>query len=376
MPHLYLDRRKNPPIWRYQIWESNGRRKSCTGTTSKRETMDAAIRRQMFEHEIRDGVREAPKQTFKRKSFEETIDEYFAWGESQGGRGGRPWAHHHARCRRSRLGWWKAKLNVKVLGELHGLLPRAEKRLRELQLAGRSGKTLAHYAESLVAFCKWCVSRQYLPSDPLVGLSRFDLTPRTTRRLMSADEMERLLISVSPDRRLVYESALSSGLRVGELESLKVKHLDKENSGFILDAAWTKNRKPGHQPLPVWLVTKLAASAEGKDPDELLLKVPGNASQSFEADLKRAGIPKWAPGGKLDFHAMRVAYITYVIESGADIKTAQTLARHSNPQLTLGIYARTRPERLRSVAELVGIMVKGSSHTHADEVSNKTERAS
>lgn len=112
--------------------------------------------------------------------------------------------------------------------------------------------------------------------------------------------------------------------------------------------------------------------------DALLLKVPGNASQSFEADLRRAGIPKWAPGGKLDLHAMRVAYITYVIEAGADIKTAQTLARHSSPHLTLSIYARTRPERLRSVAELVGNVVQGSikSTPTADENGSQVARVS
>jgi len=42
----------------------------------------------------------------------------------------------------------------------------------------------------------------------------------------------------------------------------------------------------------------------------------------------------------VDFHALRVAYTIHVIESGADIKTAQTLARHCSPQLTLSIYAQ------------------------------------
>ena len=40
MPHLYPDKRKNPPVWRFQIWDARGKRKSFTGTTSKRETLE------------------------------------------------------------------------------------------------------------------------------------------------------------------------------------------------------------------------------------------------------------------------------------------------------------------------------------------------
>ena len=46
----------------------------------------------------------------------------------------------------------------------------------------------------------------------------------------------------------------------------------------------------------------------------------------------RAGIPKDAIGGKLDFHAVRLAYINLIIEAGATVKEAQTLARHATPR--------------------------------------------
>lgn len=78
----------------------------------------------------------------------------------------------------------------------------------------------------------------------------------------------------------------------------------------------------------------------------------------FDNDLARAGIPKLNDYGKLDFHALRVAYTTLVFESGATVKEAQTLARHSTPDLTMNIYARTRDERLIAVAEKVGEKLK------------------
>ena len=43
-----------------------------------------------------------------------------------------------------------------------------------------------------------------------------------------------------------------------------------------------------------------------------------------------------------DFHALRNCYISDVIRTGADLKQSMTLARHSDPRLTAGRYARTR----------------------------------
>ena len=62
---------------------------------------------------------------------------------------------------------------------------------------------------------------------------------------MTAEEIHRLLRACAPERRLLYEVALCSGLRAGELRALTVAHLDTVRGGVRLDAEWTKNRKPG-----------------------------------------------------------------------------------------------------------------------------------
>jgi len=43
-----------------------------------------------------------------------------------------------------------------------------------------------------------------------------------------------------------------------------------------------------------------------------------------------------------DFHALRHTYISRLVASGANIKVAQELARHSTPTLTLGRYAHVQ----------------------------------
>jgi len=57
-------------------------------------------------------------------------------------------------------------------------------------------------------------------------------------------------------------------------------------------------------------------------------------------DLMAAGIDPETDSGVIDFHALRGTYISHLVSSGASVKTCQTLARHSSPVLTIGIYAK------------------------------------
>ena len=119
---------------------------------------------------------------------------------------------------------------------------------------------------------------------------------------------------------------------------------------------------------PIALAQRLKSSAESGDaarlyrkyrrrdskratPSNPLLYVPSALSSNLDRDLKATGIPKKAPGGKLDFHAIRLAYINLVLESEVSPKEAQALARHSTPDLTFNVYARTRAHRLSEAVE-------------------------
>ena len=184
-----------------------------------------------------------------------------------------------------------------------------------------AGKSLQNYADGLTSFCEWLVERRLLREDPLRGLAPFDTTPKSQRRAMTADEVQRFLNAIEESgsawarrRRLGYELALASGLRKGELQALKVMDIDQERCGVHLHAEWTKNRKAGFQPLPAFLVARLAENAKGKGPDDALVLVARESAVALRRDLKRAGIPSVTPEGKLDFHALRVAYTTFVLE--------------------------------------------------------------
>jgi len=383
----------------YQAWfvDYTGKKKYFT-MRSKADAQRKAQRLEDEHQEIRKGLRPPPDSAAKhrKRPVDEAVEEYLEWGKAQGGRGGRPWGKTHARMRETHLKWWQEHLGLEILEDLYGLLPRVEKGLRGLQRQGRAGKTIANYAEAIGAFCDWSKQRGYLPEDPLEGLAAFDTTPQTHRRAMTIEEISSLLNACAPHRRLLYETAFNTGLRANELRNLDVDDLDIKRGGLRLDAAWTKNRKYGFQRLPKWLIERLVVFVESGEAKRLykqfcsrkgakldessnpLLYVPSNTSRAFDEDLDKAEIPKYAPGGKLDFHACRTAYINLVIESGVTVKEAQELARHSTPELTMNIYGRAREERLIAAVERVGEALKpteGVPGEYRQAVGAETENA-
>jgi integrase len=310
---------------KFQGWfiDYRGKQKFFEGTRSRAETMRVAQRLEGEHRQMRLGY--IPLKTRRHKTFAEAKTEYLAWGKAQGGRDGRPWGATHFRNRKAQLTWWHAHLGDTV-EDIR--LSTVETLLRELH-EERTPKTVANYGETISAFCDWCAERGYLDSDPLKDLRHLDTTPQSHRRVMTVEEIAQLLNVCAPHTRLLLETAFLTGLRANELRNLTVDHLDAKRGGLILDAAWTKNRKPGFQPLPTFLVERLQAfageatalyekmyqrgGATGDGIKNPLLYVPSHPARSLDMDLEKAGIPKVTPKGKIDFHAVRLAYINLVI---------------------------------------------------------------
>lgn len=391
---------------KYQGWyfDYKGRRVFFTGTRSKSRTRQIAERLEDEHRQIRLGYRPPPTATMKNSklAFSEVADEYLAWGNAQGGLHGRPWGKTHARERKNKLAWWQKKLDLKRLADLDGVLPRVEAALRELHAGGRngrgpglSGKSVTNYADCIRSFCSWAQRRGYLDSDPLANLSAFDHSPRTKRRALDQDEIKRLLAAAPEHRRIVYEVALTTGLRAGELRALTLDSLDEEARALILDASWTKNRRSGLQPLPSDLFERLmeygrqgAARKLYEDhlkrkdsnldglPDNPLLFVSTHTARDLKIDLEAAGIQIAKPGeGKVDFHSLRVTYVTLIVEAGANAKESQVLARHATPVMTMNVYAKTRDESLAAVVERVGksILAEKKCVTCVSQPGNATD---
>jgi site-specific recombinase XerD len=81
----------------------------------------------------------------------------------------------------------------------------------------------------------------------------------------------------------------------------------------------------------------------------------------LRVDLAAAGIAyRDEEGRQRDFHALRHSYITAVVSSGASIKVAQGLARHSTSALTLDRYAASIPSEMTAAVNALPSVLNGS----------------
>jgi len=143
---------------------------------------------------------------------------------------------------------------------------------------------------------------------------------------------------------------MTTGFRAGEVASLKPDSfaLDAEPPVALLPARITKNRQGATQPLPPDVAEQLRAYLAGKPAGFPLW--PGNwsdnAADMLRLELDACGIPDVieGPNGPLyaDFHSLRHSYIALLDKSGATLKEAMQLARHSDPKLTMAVSGRAR----------------------------------
>ena len=355
--------------WRIWYMDGTGKQTFARGTRSKRESRQLAKVLETRERSLGATPQAAPmtQDMYRGDPIEDIMGDYIAWGETQGGLIGGAWSAAHAAEKRAKLGYWKEKLGLEFVGDLRGKLPVAEACLRELK-AGRTNKTLNGYIDALKSLSTWCVDRDYLEDNPFKKLRLLDGRPQVERRALTIEEVAQLLATAPPDRRILYETALLSGLRANETRQLTMSHLDRKNGGIWLVAEWTKGRRDCLQPLPDWFLDRLHdygrqnvattlyekhRSERFNVPTEPLFFVPQHTARSLNIDLKAAGIEKSTPEGKIDFHALRTTFSTLLDEVGATEKTKEVLLRHAPATLAHKRYVKVRSGRPNEAVERV-----------------------
>lgn len=160
------------------------------------------------------------------------------------------------------------------------------------------------------------------------------------------EELERL----GDERRLIYKTLVLTGLRKNELASITVGqlHLDDKTPYLMLNASDEKNRTGSHIPvrgdlaveLSGWIAKKHhSLNSQGSQFQEKLFRVPNELAKILNRDLQVAGIAKTnEQGRRLDVHALRTTFGTWLSKSGVSPRTAQAAMRHSDIDLTMQVY--------------------------------------
>lgn len=206
---------------------------------------------------------------------------------------------------------------------------------------GKAARSRNAYREVLVAFCSWCCETHRLTSNPFLAfpVANVDADPRRPRRAFTDAELGRLLEATerrSPGRALAYRIMALTGLRVGELRSLRV--CDYDGASLHLAARDAKNGAAAALPVRSDLRTRLDAWCAGRDASAPLIELPKKLTRRLDGDMAAAGIAKTAGGRTLDVHSLRKTFGTALARAGVPPRVSMQLMRHSSMHLTMKLY--------------------------------------
>lgn len=272
-----------------------------------------------------------------------------------------------------------AACRCKVLADLQGAGDRLENYLAERRDNGASFRTINADLVAVRSFCRWLMQRQRMHQDPTSDLVRLNVDEdrRRERRALTDVEAQRLIDTAweskrvfrrlnGKDRALLYMLAQRTGLRRGELRTLTAQSFNLTSNPpiVVVEAKNSKRRKKDVLPLAPEVAHAMKDYLDERDSKRLIWSGSWwrRAAEMMHKDLAEAGIESIDEDGRvLDFHGQRTTFITGLARSGVSPATAQRLARHSDINLTMGVYTQLEAGELANAVGNLPKLILGDS---------------
>ncbi len=241
---------------------------------------------------------------------------------------------------------------------------------------GKSSRTIGAMIGACKHFTSWLRKHGKIRIDPLDTIERPDPDSdrRLNRRMLLPTEWQWLIRATraagerfgmtAQERCLAYRVAIQTGLRAGELRSLRRGsfNLDDKQPFVKADSGTTKNRQTAYQYIDRELANDLRDFLSAKLPATPVFNLPPKeAAKMLQSDLKDARVlwlaesnidpterakrelgdflqTKNESGEELDFHSLRHTCGAWLAIRGTQPKTIQSVLRHSTITLTLDTY--------------------------------------
>ena len=174
-------------------------------------------------------------------------------------------------------------------------------------------------------------------------------SPEKMPVVLSKQEVSKILNAITNVKHKAMVSLMySSGMRIGELLSLKIIEVDSDR--MMLTIRQGKGKKDRIVPLAFGLLPILRGYYKEYMPKVYLFEGPKAkrySSSSFNSVLKKAA-KKVKIGKAISAHTLRHSYATHLLEQGTDVRVIQKLLGHRNIKTTM-IYTKVAETTLLGV---------------------------
>ena len=260
---------------------------------------------------------------------------------------------------RAFLGTSEGKDPEKGKGGWKYVTPADLRKFLAARFPGRKSSTMARKISAIRSFFDFLLGQGEIRGNPAASIT----APRRVMRLpefLPVDEMMDLLRSLpAGGEREARDAAMlellySSGLRAGELVSLKREDVDlDERTVRVLGKGRKVRVVPVGEKAVAALKEYLAARRHRETPetDALFLNMRGGAitarslARILDEAIRRAGV-----GRRLSPHGLRHSFATHLLESGADLRAIQEMLGHASLSTTQR-YARVNVGHLMRAYE-------------------------
>lgn len=220
--------------------------------------------------------------------------------------------------------------------------------LADLHKSGLGGASLQRWLSSLRTFFRYAIRKQWLEADPSVGIS----APKKNRRLpkvLDVDQADQFMEVpgsgwLAHRDRAMIELFYSSGLRLAELASLSIGHVDINDHTVTVLGKGKKTRTvpigaPALSRLREWLSIRSlrpGARAGAEDDQQALFLSHRGQRLSHRAIQQRLAhlSVKQGLGQRVNPHMLRHSFASHLLESSGDLRAVQELLGHANLSTT------------------------------------------
>jgi integrase len=204
--------------------------------------------------------------------------------------------------------------------------------------------TLNKDIRNLKTFINWCRENRYVNGQLRIKELKEDERPVKS---LNTTQIKKLFLAAELYRTMKIRIllALGTGLRRGDIESLKVSDVDLENN-YITTTSRKTRKSMGSRPVSAPVMAELSRYVSMLEVGQEKLFSDNFSQKKWKKICKDAGL------ADLKFHDLRKTFGSILAQNGISTAVTQKLLEHSSPVLTNKIYTNVAPVLRHAVDQL------------------------